>query len=80
MLSVHVVHDDAGRILAVADAADTPGPGGVVLHHQPRPRPGQHAVRVSLTEEQQGLHALTLIRDYELDRAASPPALHRRTS
>jgi hypothetical protein len=80
MLSVHIVHDDDGRILAVADAADTPFPGGVVLHHQPRPRPGQHAVLVTLTDEQQGLHALTLIRDFDLDPEASSPALRRRSS
>jgi len=79
MLSVHIVHDEDGRILAVADAADTPRPGGVVLHHQPRPRPGQHAVLVTLTDEQQELHALTLIRDFDLDREASPPALRRRS-
>jgi hypothetical protein len=79
MLSVHIVHDDDDRILAVADAADTPGPGGAVLHHQPRPRPGQHAVLVTLTEEQRELHALTLIRDFELDREASPLALRRRS-
>jgi hypothetical protein len=80
MLRVHVVHDDEGRILAVADAADTPGPGGVVLHHQPRPRPGQHAVLVTLTDEQKELHVLTLIRDFELDREASPLTLRRRPS
>jgi hypothetical protein len=80
MLSVHVVHDDDGRILAVADAADTPGPGGVVLHHRPRPRPGQHAVLVTLTDQQRELHALTLIRDFELDRQTSPPVLRRRSS
>jgi hypothetical protein len=80
MLDVHVVHDDEGRILAIADAADTPGPGGVVLHHQPRPRPGQHAVLVTLTDEQQELQAITLIRDFELDREASVPALRRRPS
>lgn len=80
MLRVHVVHDDAGRILAVADAADATGPGGTVLHHQPRPRPGQHAVVVRLTDEQQELHALALIRDFELDRQASPIALRRRPS
>jgi hypothetical protein len=79
MLSVHIVHDDDGRILAVADAADTPGPGGVVLHHQPRPRPGQHGVVVTLTDEQRELHALTLIRDFELDPEASPLALRRRS-
>jgi hypothetical protein len=80
MLDVHVVHDDEGRILAIADAADTPGPGGVVLHHQPRPRPGQHAVLVTLTDEQQELRAITLIRDFELDREAPVPALRRRPS
>jgi hypothetical protein len=80
MLSVHIVHDADGRILAVADAADRPCPGGVVLHHQPRPRPGQHAILVTLTDEQQELHALTLIRDFDLDREASPPALRRRSS
>jgi hypothetical protein len=79
MLSVHVVHDDDGRILAVADAADTPGPGGVVLHHRPRPRPGQHAVLVTLTDQQRELHVATLIRDFELDRDASPVALRRRS-
>jgi hypothetical protein len=80
MLRVHVVHDDEGRILAVADAADTLGLGGAVLHHQPRPRPGQHAVLVTLTDEQQELHILTLIRDFELDREASALALRRRPS
>jgi hypothetical protein len=79
MLSVHIVHDADGRILALADAADMPGSGGVVLHHQPRPRPGQHAILVTLTDEQQQLHALTLIRDFDLDREASPPALRRRS-
>jgi hypothetical protein len=79
MLSVHIIHDDNGRILAVADAADTAGPGGVVLHHQPRPRPGQHAIVVTLTDEQQDVDALTLIRDFDLDREASPPALRRRS-
>jgi hypothetical protein len=79
MLSVHIVHDDNGRILAVADAADRPGPGGVVLHHQPRPRPGQHAILITLTDEQQQLPAVTLIRDFDLDREASPPALRRRS-
>ncbi len=79
MLSVHIVHDDDGRILAVADAADTPGPGGVVLHHAPRPRSGQHAVLVTLNDQQRELHALDLIRDFELDRQASPLALRRRS-
>ena len=79
MLSVHILHDDNGRILALADAADRLGPGGVVLRHQPRPRPGQHAVLVTLTDEQQELHALTLIRDFDLDRESSPPALRRRS-
>jgi hypothetical protein len=79
MLTVHVVHDDDGRILAVADAADTPGPGGLVFHHQPRPRPGQHAVLVTLTDQQRELPALALIRDFELDREASPFALRRRS-
>ena len=78
MLCVHIVHDDDGRILAVADGADTPWPGGRMLHHQPRPRPGQHAILVTLTIEQQELHALTLIRDFDLDREASPPGLRRR--
>jgi hypothetical protein len=76
---VHVIHDKAGRILAVADAADIAGPGGMVLRHQPSPRPGQHAVIVSLRAEQRGLHALALIRDYELDRDESPPVLRRRS-
>jgi hypothetical protein len=79
MLSVHIIHDQDGRILAVADAADIPGPGGMVLHHQPRPRLGQYAVHVTLSEEQREMHALTLIRDFELDPQASPPALRRRT-
>lgn len=79
MISVHVIHDDNGRILAVADAADIPGPGGVVLHHQPRPRPGQHAIVIALKDEQRGHHALTLIRDFELDPQTSPPALRRRS-
>jgi hypothetical protein len=78
MLSVHVVHDDSGRILAVADAGDTAGPGGVVLHHQPHPRSGQHAVVVSLNDEQRELHALALVRDFELDLETSSPALRRR--
>jgi hypothetical protein len=78
MLSVHVVPDDTGRILSLADAADTAGPSGVVLHHQPRPRPGQHAVVVSLNDEQRELHALTLVRDFELDLETSSPALRRR--
>jgi hypothetical protein len=51
-----------------------------VLHHQPRPRPGQHAVLVTLTDEQKELHVLTLIRDFELDREASPLTLRRRPS
>src|ERR1039458_6906626 len=72
MLSVHIIHDQDGRILAVADAADIPGPGGMVLHHQPRPRLGQYAVHVTLSEEQREKHALTLIRDLELDPQASP--------
>jgi hypothetical protein len=80
MLRVHIIHNDDGRILAVADAADKPGPGGVVLRHQPRPRPGQHAVVVTLRDEQQGLHALTLIREFELDLQTSVPALHRRSA
>jgi hypothetical protein len=80
MRNVHVVHDDEGRILAIADAADAPGPGGAVLHHEPRPRPGQHAVLVTLTDEQQGLHALALIREFELDREAPVLALRRRPS
>jgi hypothetical protein len=79
MLRVHIIHDDDGRILAVADAAEVAGPGGVVLHHQPRPRPGQHAVLITLDDEQRELHALALIRDFELDRTASPLALRRRS-
>ncbi len=79
MQRVYIVHDHEGRILAVADAADIPGPGGVVLHHQPRPRPGQHAAFVILRDEQRELHALALIRQFELDPDASPPALRRRS-
>jgi hypothetical protein len=79
MLSVHIVHDDDGRILALADAAEVPGPGGVVLHHQPRPRPGQHALLLSLSEEQQELHPVVLLREFELDSGAPSPALRRRS-
>ncbi len=79
MDSVYVVHDEGGRILAVADAVGVAGPGGSTLRHQPRPRPGQHAVLVTLRDEQRKLHALALIRDYELDRDASPPVLYRRS-
>jgi hypothetical protein len=79
MLRVHVVHDDTGRILAVADAAETAGPGGLLLHHRPRPRAGQHAVVVTLREEQRELPALTLLREFELDLEARSPALRRRS-
>jgi hypothetical protein len=78
MLDVHIIHDGDGRILAVADAADRLG-SGVVLHHQPCPRRGQHAVLVTLNDEQREIHALGLIRDFELDSEASPLALRRRS-
>ena len=44
---------------------------GVVLHHHRRPRPAQHAVLVALTDRHRELHALTLVRDFELDCESS---------
>jgi len=78
MRHVHVVHDGSGRILAVADAADTAGPNGLILRHAPRPRPGQHLVQMELGDEHGDLHALALVRDYELDLDASPLRLRPR--
>jgi hypothetical protein len=77
MDSVYAIHDEGGRILAVADAAKVAGPGGMTLRHQPSPRPGQRAVLVHLRDEQRDMHALALVRDYRLDRDASPPVLYR---
>ena len=79
MDSVYVLHDEGGRILAVADAAEVARPGGLTLRHRPSPRPGQHALLVNLRDEQREVSALVLIRDYELDRQASPPVLYRRS-
>ena len=78
MNRVHVVHDESGRILAVADAAETTGPDGVSLRHQPRPRPGQVLVQMDLDEELQILNALALVRDYEVDVDTSSGTLKRR--
>jgi hypothetical protein len=79
MHQVHIIHDEDGRILAVADAAVTSGPGGIQLHHQPRPRPGQHAILVTLADEHRDHTALALIREFEVDRDAPEPALRRRS-
>ena len=78
MERVHVVHDGSGRILAVADAAETTGPHGLLLRHQPRPRPGQHLVELALGRDLQDLHAVALVRDYELVLDAAPVTLRRR--
>jgi hypothetical protein len=76
---VHVLFDDHGKILAVADAASRTGPDGVILGHRPVERAGQRAVRVALGEEHEAAGPAGLVRDFELDVAASPPRLRRRS-
>jgi hypothetical protein len=77
MRDVHVVYDDGGAILAVADATEAHGAGGVVLRHHPVPGPRQHAARVRLDDEQERATAWQLVRDFEVDLTTSPPKLRR---
>jgi len=77
---VHVVYDEHGRILAVADATESSGPGGLVLGHRPVERPGQSSARLTLSDEHVAGGPTSLVRDWEIDPDASPPALRRRSS
>lgn len=79
MPEVHVVYDDSGRILAVATAEATAGPGGLVLRHQPVPVAGQYAMRITLDDEQHAAGSVAFLREFEIDPEASPPALRRRS-
>lgn len=78
MREVHVVYDESGRILAVADAEDVTGPGGVVLGHRPVERAGQRSTRLTLGDEHRAVGPLGLVRDFEIDAASSPPTFRRR--
>ncbi|MFZ0172602.1 MAG: hypothetical protein WAL04_13040 [Acidimicrobiales bacterium] len=77
---VHVIYDDSGRILAVADASEAVGPGGLLLGYTPVERPGQRSVRLTLGDEHIAGGPSSLLRDFEIDHAAFPPALRRRPS
>jgi hypothetical protein len=78
MRDVHVVYDDTGRILAVADATEAAGPGGLLVGHRPVERLGQNAVRLVLGDEHVAGGLSSLLRDFEIDHQASQPALRRR--
>ena len=75
---VHVVFDKTGRILALADAGEVSGPGGVTLHHEPVAGPGQRSCRLRLTETHLTDGLAALIRDFEVDPTAAAPVLRRR--
>ncbi len=75
---VHVVFDDDGRILALADAAEVTDAEGRTFGHEPVERSGQHAVRLTLGDEELSHGPAKLVADFEIDRTASPPALRRR--
>lgn len=77
---VHVVHDDAGTILAMVEAAATEGPGGIRLTSTPVPGPGQRSTRVTVADEHAGLSLLDLLDRFEVDHTQSPPTLRERPS
>jgi hypothetical protein len=75
---LHVVFDDDGRILALADAAETADARGRTFGHAPVEQPGHHAVRLTLGDEELSHGPAVLLAEFEIDRTASPPALRRR--
>jgi hypothetical protein len=75
---LHVVFDDDGRILALAEAAEVTDARGRTLGHQPVERPGQHVVRLTLGDEELAHGPARLLAEFEIDQGASPPALRER--
>ncbi len=75
---VHVVYDDNGKVLAIAETVETEGPGGLRLRLAPLPQPGQRAVRVSLADDQAALTLSQLLDDFELEHDKPLPSLRRR--
>ncbi|MGO9029885.1 MAG: hypothetical protein ACLQOZ_14805 [Acidimicrobiales bacterium] len=76
----HLVHDGSGRILAMVDAAETAGPDGRRLRHEPVARPGQQVVRLVLSDEHLAAGPAALFSEFEVDLTASPTTLRRRTA
>jgi hypothetical protein len=77
-----VVHDAAGRILALASADAEPPAGGARLGWRPVPGPGQVACEVELAAEQASWSLAELIEAFELHREAEAgtPYLRRRSA
>lgn len=75
---VHVVYDDRGTIVALVEAGESEGPGGVRLSSTPLAGPGQHTVLAAVADEHAGLSLAALLERGELDHDPSPPVLRVR--
>ncbi len=77
-LDIHVLHDEAGRILAIAPASATIDEQGRRRGVTPVPTAGQFAIRLTLADEHAALGPVAIVRDFRIDLAAETPSLRAR--
>jgi hypothetical protein len=75
----HVVHDEEGRILALALAAAQDHVDSVRLTSRPIPGPGQSVTEIDLEHEHDGLGLHEKLEHFVVERReTATPALRRR--
>jgi hypothetical protein len=75
----HVLHDESGRILALAGTEERAG--RVRFSSRPVPGPGQHAIEIELGTEHDGLDLHDILANFVVERREpGTPMLRRRVA
>lgn len=76
----YVLHDDQGRILALAPAEPVRQPGGAQLDWRPLPGPGQHLAEVQLDGDLADLGLNEILASFHVERRGSDAVVLRRAA